>query len=122
MVVAFAIVGDSHQRSARSRGRVRHNQHVLQNVLPKGQESPYTIVHSSWSRLGSGQSLLVEGVLVVDRVVVLEVSVVVLVLLVLLLHIVRLVRLLFGFHVVVGMLVALVVLRRCCSFCSSIAT
>ena len=118
MVVAFAIVGDSHQRSARSRGRVRHNQHVL----PKGQGSPYTMVHSTWSRLGSGQSLLVEGVLVVDRVVVLEVSVVVLVLLVVLLHIVRLERLLFGFHVVVGMLVALLVLCRCCSFCSSIAT
>ena len=124
MVVAFAIVGDSHQRSARSRGRVRHNQHVLQHVFPNGQESPYTIVHSSWSRLGSGQSLLVEGVLVVGWVVVLEVSVVVFVflLLVVLLHFVRLVRLLLGFHVVVGMLVALLVLCRCCSFCSLIAT
>ena len=110
MVVAFAIVGDSHQLL-----RVREEQHLCQpwrHVLPEGQGS----------RIGSGQSLLVEGVLVVDRVVVLEVSVVVLVLLVVLLHIVRLVRLLFGFHVVVGMLVALLVLCRCCSFCSSIAT
>ena len=107
MVVAFAIVGDSHQLL-----RAREEQHLCQpwrHVLPEGQGS----------RIGSGQSLLVEGVLVVDWVVVLEVSVVVLVLLVVLLHIVRFV---FVFHVVVGMLVALLVLRRCCSFCGSIAT
>ena len=100
MVVAFAIVGDSHQHSARSRGRVRHNQHVLQHVLPEGQEqeSPYTMVHSSWSRLGSGQSLLVECVLVVDGLIVLEFGVVVLV-----------VVFVFDF-------VALLVLHRCCPF------
>ena len=80
--------------------RVWHNQHVL----PKGQGSPYTMVHSTWSRLGSGQSLLVECVLVVDGLIVLEFGVVVLV-----------VVFVFDF-------VALLVLRHCCPFCSPIAT
>ena len=40
------------------------------------------MVHSTWSRLGSGQSLLVECVLVVDGLIVLEFVVLVVVVLV----------------------------------------